>query len=192
MKPLIAAITILLAFASNASAQMNGQDVLAQIENTHESSLQASTTNAMSFQKVLEVSRAAERARVASALPALAQNMVATQEVGAAKLLYSGHPINMSASAGAGLNPLQQRSIDVHVTYNAYPVGGILNIRVELLPIFGGIGSAVRPTITREFAQAVDDFDDHFVGKTIVKLTDELAAEYAARPSNVVTDYAVK
>ena len=47
------------------------------------------------------------------------------------------------------------------------------------MPVFGGIGSAVRPTVSREFAQAVENFDDDFISDTILKLTNDLAAELA-------------
>jgi hypothetical protein len=182
MKTIIAAIVIVM-FAGSANAQNGVSGSIATSESTQARPLQATGESAdpLGFQKVLAISQAAERTTLASALPALAEKMVAEQGTGATEELRSKHVLNMGMNAGSGSNALQQRSINVHVTYDARPVGGILNIRVELVPVFGGIGSAVRPTVSREFAQAVDDFDDDFIAQTIVKLTDELATEYAAK-----------
>ncbi|HET6401918.1 MAG TPA: hypothetical protein VFH95_11035 [Candidatus Kapabacteria bacterium] len=182
MKPLIAAIVVMM-FASSANAQGSVSTAVVKAQSTEAPTLQATNESAdpLSIQKVLAISRAAERATIAGELPALAQKMVSEQGDGATELLRAGQVLELAESASAGTNALQQRSINVRVKYDARPVGGILNIRVELIPIFGGIGSAVRPTISREFAEAVNDFDDDFIGQTIVKLTDELAAEYAAK-----------
>ena len=182
MKPLIAAFAITV-FAVSANAQMNSLAAIDNNESTQASALQTTVENAntMSFKEVLALSRTAERTSIAQTIPTVIKNMVAEQGPGATELLRSGRELDMAASVGTDLNPLQQRSVNVKVTYDARPVGGILNIRVELVPVFGGIGSAVRPTESREFAQAVNDFDDDLIGQTIIQLTDELAAEYAAK-----------
>jgi hypothetical protein len=118
---------------------------------------------------------------LARTLQVTAAKLVTDHMNGSTELLRSGHSLDLIATLGIENNPMEQQSVDVHVTYDARPVGGILNIRVELVPVFGGIGAAVRPTISQEFAQAVDDFDDDFIGDTITKLTDELATQIAAR-----------
>jgi len=181
MKPLIAAITVIM-FATAANAQMKATADLAKTEST-QGALQATdqTANAMSFQKVVSLSRAAERETIANTLPTLTADLVAQHVSGATELLRSGQVLDISASTGTDQNAMQQRSINVHVSYDARPVGGILSVRVELVPVFGGIGSAVRPMISREFAQAVNDFDDDFIGQTISQLSAELSAEYAAK-----------
>src|SRR5665213_2754797 len=172
MKPLIAAIVIVMC-AGSANAQSGVTAAIATPQSTQSRVLRATdeTASPISFEKVAVISRAAERATLASELPALAEKMVAEQGTGATEELRSKHVLDLTMNAGSGSNALQERSISVHVTYDARPVGGILNIRVELVPVFGGIGSAVRPAVSRQFAQAVDDFDDDFIGQTIVKLT---------------------
>ncbi|MFI5201548.1 MAG: hypothetical protein ACHQNE_04120 [Candidatus Kapaibacterium sp.] len=182
MKPLIAAIAITV-FAVNANAQMNSPVAIANSGSTQASALQTTVENAntMSFKEVATLARAAERTSIAQSIPTVVKKMVDEQGAGATELLRSGRELDMAVSAGTDLNPLQQRSVNVSVTYDARPVGGILNIRVELVPVFGGIGSAVRPVVSREFAQAVNDFDDDLIGQTIIQLTDELASEYASK-----------
>jgi hypothetical protein len=105
------------------------------------------------------------------------ERLVSNQSNGSTELLRSGKALDLSTTMSGGTGLFDKESINVHVAYNARPVGGILNIRVELVPVFGGIGSAVRPTISRDFAQAVDDFDDDFITQTILKLTVDLSSE---------------
>lgn len=123
----------------------------------------------------------AQSESTATALEATAAKLVSDNASGSTEVLRTGAPLDMTATLGPQANPMDQQSVNVHVTYDARPVGGILNIRVELVPVFGGIGSAVRPTISREFAQAVDNFDDDFIGDTITKLTNEISTQLGAK-----------
>lgn len=138
------------------------------------------TPEEISAQKVQMDVKPSKRSLMADSMQAATEKLVSDHAVGSTELLRSGSVLELSTMMGGIHSALEQHSINVHVTYDARPVGGILNIRVELVPIFGGIGSAVRPTISREFAQAVDNFDDDFISETIMKLTNDLATELAS------------
>jgi hypothetical protein len=169
-----------MVLAGSASAQMN---LTAALAGSPQRALHVNDAmpNAMSFQKVVSLSRASAREALATSLPQVASQLVTDHANGSTELLRTWQVLDMTATVNADHGVTEQHSVNVHVSYDARPVGGILSIRVELVPIFGGIGAAVRPTATREFAQAVDDFDDDFIGQTITKLTNELAAEFAAK-----------
>ncbi len=122
-------------------------------------------------------SKTYKRGIIPDSLVQATERLVSNQSNGSTELLRSGKVLDLSTTMSGGSGLFDRESINVHVAYNARPVGGILNIRVELVPVFGGIGSAVRPTISRDFAQAVDDFDDDFITQTILKLTVDLASE---------------
>jgi hypothetical protein len=123
------------------------------------------------------LSKTYKRGIIPDSLVQATERLVSNQSNGSTELLRSGKVLDLSTTMSGGTGLFDRESINVHVAYNARPVGGILNIRVELVPVFGGIGSAVRPTISRDFAQAVDDFDDDFITQTILKLTVDLSSE---------------
>ncbi len=125
--------------------------------------------------------RTSAREVTISGLKDAIEKMVAEHANGSTDILRSGQSIHLVADINDNLGATERHSVNVQISYDARPVGGILNIRVELVPDFGGIGSAVRPAASREFAQAVDSFDDDFIGQTITNLTNELAAEFAAK-----------
>src|SRR5665213_3341316 len=128
MKPLIAAIVITM-IATGASAQVQLPAALPQSGSAQTSTLHSTDENAntMSFNEVLALSKAADRSFIAEAIPEAAKKMVAEQGAGATDLLRSGRVLDLTESAGAAVNPLQQRSVNVRVSYDARPVGGILN-----------------------------------------------------------------
>jgi hypothetical protein len=190
MKHFIAAIAIALGLAGQASAQSNldvQQKNIASVSITHEfaSRVMDATPGAIAVQKVeaektVAIAKASQRSLMADSMQVATEKLVSDHAAGSTELLRSGSVLELATTMGGIHSAMEQHSINVHVTYDARPVGGILNIRVELVPVFGGIGSAVRPTISREFAQAVENFDDDFISETIMKLTNDLATELAS------------
>jgi cytochrome bd-type quinol oxidase subunit 1 len=183
MKALIAIIAISMAFAGRVSAQ-NATDVhpmnLAALVGTPENAADLTDpASVVSVQKI-QSAKMVQNALIADSMQVAAQKLVTDHADGSTELLRSGSVLELSTTMGGVHSALEQHSITVHVTYDARPVGGILNIRVDLVPVFGGIGSAVRPTISKEFAEAVENFDDDFISQTIMKLTNDLATELAA------------
>jgi hypothetical protein len=191
MKHFIAAIALSMTFAGLASAQsasiapsnaMTAPSMSLAFAGTPENTslVKDATPVEVSTQKVqVANARASQRSLMADSMQAATSKLVSDHANGSTELLRAGSVLELSTTMGGVHSALEQHSINVHVTYDARPVGGILNIRVELVPVFGGIGSAVRPTISREFAEAVENFDDDFISETIMKLTNDLAAELA-------------
>jgi hypothetical protein len=181
MKAIIAAIAISMAFAGLASAQSASiapSMSLAYAGTAENASSEAvATPAAINTEKTQAAAKASQRRLMADSMQVVTSKLIADNASGSTELLRSGNVLELSTTMGGVHSALEQHSINVHVTYDARPVGGILNIRVELVPVFGGIGSAVRPTVSREFAQAVENFDDDFISDTIMKLTNDLAAE---------------
>jgi len=71
--------------------------------------------------------------------------------------------------------------MNVRVNYEKRPVGGILTVRVELVPNFCGIGSASRPIAYREHAQALDNLQEDMIGAIVSDLSHQLGDRYAAQ-----------
>lgn len=181
MKPLIASLLVLTFATTAATAQMRLAATIESSESPTAAALPINHANSMTTQQVVAMERTAERASLAETISSVTSKMLAEHISGATETLRDGQSLDMSAMTRIEGSIVDQRSINVHVTYDPRPVGGILNIRVELVPLFAGIGSAVRPTISREFAQAVDDFDDDLISQTITQLSGELAKEYAQK-----------
>ncbi len=186
MKAIIIAAAIGAMLAGTASAQMmdgstQSQSAFATLLTDSEPSVGTEPIGQMPPVTMKPVVITTAKVDIGKTVQEIAAKMMAESAEGSTDLLRSGKPLDLIATLGPGPNPMEQQSVNVHVTYDARPVGGILNIRVELVPVFGGIGAAVRPTISREFAQAVDDFDDDFISSTITKLTDELATQLAVK-----------
>ncbi len=181
MKTIIAAIAISMAFAGLASAQGTALAPTMSLAYAGTPEVPGSVNDAkpvaVPAEKVQADAKPSQRTLMADSMEAVTSKLVSDHTSGSTELLRSGSVLELSTTMGGVHSALEQHSINVHVTYDARPVGGILNIRVELVPVFGGIGSAVRPTVSREFAQAVDNFDDDFISDTILKLTNDLANE---------------
>jgi hypothetical protein len=174
MKTFIAIIAISMGLAGRASAQT---DLAYAGTPEYTTPVAELTPGAISIEKAAKI---AENRIMADSLLQSTTRLVANRSNGSTELLKTGNVLELTTTMGGVHSALEQHSVNVHVTYDARPVGGILNIRVELVPVFGGIGSAVRPTISRQFAEAVEYFDDDFIAQTILKLTNDLASELAS------------
>ncbi len=180
MKYIIAATIMTMALAGRASAQSandHSSMPMTAFAGTPETASEMANAiqSARSVPKATSPSEVAERESIANSLKQVVLKLVADHATGSTELLRTGQALDLMATVGTEHSAMEQQSVNIRVTYDARPVGGILNIRVELVPVFGGIGSAVRPSIIRQFAQAVDNFDDDFIGQTITTLTGELA-----------------
>jgi hypothetical protein len=178
MKALITASFLIAMSAVTGHTQVNPQR--ADLPTQLSAKVADSKASAMSFAQLISITKSSVRENIASSLTKVTDDLIKDQVAGASEVLRAGGTVSFAATVNAKENITEQHSVNVRVSYDARPIGGILNIRVELVPVFGGIGSASRPVISREFAEAVDDFDDDAVSQTIGRLTRELAAEYAA------------
>lgn len=82
---------------------------------------------------------------------------------------------------------IDEETLNVKISYDARPIGGILNVQVSMTPSFRGVGVATRPTISRSTAIAVDELNDATVQKLVRELTLELQAELALENSRELT-----
>jgi hypothetical protein len=76
---------------------------------------------------------------------------------------------------------LSQNRIEVKVQYDPRPIGGILNIRLELMPIFSGIGITNRPIAVKVDAEAIDNLTEDQLSTIIDHLSQKLAAEVQSK-----------
>jgi hypothetical protein len=136
----------------------------------------------MSAEQVKQISQTSVRDRVALSLREIGNSFYSDAVRGIVDGLGQGGTRTFTApipTTSASLT--MQSSLNVSVKYDRRPLGGVLCIRVDIVPAFSGIGSSTRPIASRQFAQAVDDFDDHFVATTVTRLTNELSSEIATK-----------
>ncbi len=182
MKPLFATIAIVMALAGRASGQ-NALDVspLSLPANSWftqlSSHLEEPPLSLINLSDERSDPKFSPNKHLPDSVQAAIFKLVADHASGSTELLRSGGVIELSTRIGNLRSAFDQHTITVRVSYDARPLGGILNIRVQLVPVFDGIGSALRPTISREFAEAVDYFDDDLIAQTIEKLSKEMATE---------------
>jgi hypothetical protein len=77
-------------------------------------------------------------------------------------------------------NALEGTNFNVRVSYEARPVGGILQVNVELVKGFSGIGMSVRPIARESFTQAIDEFSQELTDKVVGDLKASLTAKFEA------------
>ncbi len=146
--------------------------------------LQIQVTNAsaivMSAAEVTSVVRGAARQSVAESLSAIATTSINHHLEGASEILRSGGVVQFSTAVCSKDQLTNRRLANVRVRYDSRPIGGIVTVRVELVPLFAGVGAASRADISRDYAQAVDSFDDEAISNTIIRLTHDMAADYAS------------
>lgn len=136
-----------------------------------------------------------ESVQTKSSMPNAASDVVRSE---AAELRSTADKIASSFSAAAiekgavrvavpasadGLALVDEENLNVKVSYDARPIGGILNIEVSITPSFRGVGVATRPTISRSAARAVDELNDATVQEVVRELTLELQTEFTLQNS---------
>lgn len=86
--------------------------------------------------------------------------------------------VNMTSAQHT--SSLEGHAVKVNVSYDQRPIGGILNVKVEVLPKFVGIGVVPRAIAKKVLATAVDNLDDAQVAEIIAQMTKEIAQEMAS------------
>jgi hypothetical protein len=164
----------------------NAQDVKAQ-EGTLPTTLTSRVSNeksqVMSFDEVKAITESSIRAAVGTQLAGVTADEVNKKLGPTLEKFEKGEAIgfSMSVSGYAAHSITEQHMMNVKVSYEARPIGGILTVRVELVPVFSGIGSASRPIAVRELSQAVDYLDEDMLGPIVSELSHELGSEYAGK-----------
>jgi hypothetical protein len=173
---LVALVAALVALPGIAGAQNTVQPAL----DVHAADAKATT---MSFDRVRSITTGAVREAIGNQLGAISAEDIAKKLEGSFDALRNGSTVGFhtTVSSLANHSITEQHVMQVKVAYEPRPIGGILTVRVELVPVFAGIGSASRPTAVREVSQAVDNFDEDAIGEMVAGLSHEIGQEYAAK-----------
>ena len=187
MKTTIAALiasAVVTSVAITASAQPNDrpQTQRAALPESY-ATLATVEHPAMSFAEVKAITESSVREAISDHLRGITASEMTDRITNSFRDITGGNPVSFSApiSGLSGHSITEQYSMNVTVHYEPRPIGGILSIRVELLPVFCGIGSASRPAAYRELSRAVDDLDEDALGEAVSSLTHDLGEEYATR-----------
>ena len=137
----------------------------------------------MSFEEVKSITKSSIREAIGAELEGLTTNEVNKKLGESIEKLANGIMIGFSTpvSVLGARSITEQHTINVKATYEKRPIGGILTIKVEVVPVFSGIGSASRPIAIKELSQAVDNLDEDSLGSIISELSHKLGEEYAAK-----------
>ena len=74
---------------------------------------------------------------------------------------------------------LEEQTVNVKVSFEERPVGGILTVRASMTPSFRGVGVSTRPAISRSVAMAVDEVNQNLINEIVRELTSEINGEFA-------------
>ncbi len=181
-----AAAAAVIMLASTASAQTVAAVAVAQSQSadvttalTFRSSNSSNSLSAKSVEEIANRAQSHEVSCMASMIPQAAS--VLTSEVSTQlSEISNGVAKSFSTSLLKGADVMDQRSITLKVTYEPRPIGGILNIRVDLVPVFAGIGGASRPAATRSTAMAVETVTQDAIQEIVNRLSAEIAGEFQA------------
>ena len=137
----------------------------------------------MSFDAVKSITQGSVREFVGEQLGTMNQSAIQSKINAEYEKLASGQPVSFGASiAGLAAHSVtEQHAMHVSLKYDARPIGGILTIRVELVPVFSGIGAASRPTALKTITQAVDRLDEESLGTIVSGLIHQMGSDYAAK-----------
>jgi len=175
----------LLLGQENASAQSNQAPQTQKNAVMTNYAFQASNAKSqvMSFEDLKAITESSIREAVGSQLKSVNAEEVNRKLAGSFDALVGGKAVSFSApvSGLAAHTVTEQHSMNVQVRYESRPIGGILTVRVELVPVFCGIGSASRSIAFREMSQALDNLEEDGVGEVVAELSHQLGSDYASK-----------
>jgi hypothetical protein len=79
---------------------------------------------------------------------------------------------------------LKEQKLNVVLNYDGQPVGGILSVRVDLVPVFSGIGVSNRPLASKTYVAAVDQLENTNINEIVTELAKQIANDFRALASN--------
>ena len=137
----------------------------------------------MSFDEVKAITESSIREAVSRQLKTVDADEVNNRLAGTFEALVNGKIVSFAApmSGTEAHTVTEQRTMNVRVVYEQRPVGGILTVRVELVPNFCGIGAASRCVAYREHSEALDNLEPEEIGRVVADLCRQLGEDYAAR-----------
>jgi hypothetical protein len=137
----------------------------------------------MSFDEVKAITQGSVRDIVGQQLGSVTAEAINAKLAGKFQTIASGHEVSFTqlASSGAAHSITEQHTVQVNVKYEARPIGGILTVKVELVPLFNGIGSASRPVALKTISTSVDNLEEDALGMIVSDLMHQLGSEYAAK-----------
>jgi hypothetical protein len=84
------------------------------------------------------------------------------------------------------MRPMRLRlTVEVLVEYEERPIGGILRITADLLPMFTGIYSSLRPLVSNDYAEAVDYLDVDEIANVVHERIQKLGEQYTLRNTHM-------
>src|ERR1035437_8197351 len=178
------AIAALLGFAKTSGAHEvhPGAQPLADATSL-EFQASNSKSSVMSFETVRAITQSSLREAIGLQLNNITAAEIADKLRGGYETLKQGQTIGFNAPVAALATRAitEQHIMQVMVGYQPRPIGGILTIKVALVPLFCGIGAACRPIAVREVSEAVDNLDEDGLGEVVAGLAHQLGSVYAAK-----------
>jgi hypothetical protein len=163
----IAAFAVLTVFGLSSSIQAQSVTEAAEIK-----SMPAGST---SESKVVK-SQAMSEAFIAQVANLEAAAVEAVSSISKEQLLAGGAKVTFKSADARKL--VEEEVVNVKVSFDERPIGGILSVQVSMTPSFRGVGVSTRPTVSRSVAMAVDQLDDHTVQMLVAELSQQIQEEY--------------
>jgi hypothetical protein len=145
----------------------------------------ASNSNApvMSLAEVEAMTESSFQQTISNDLQRVTADEVDGELIGLFDDLAAGKTVSFASrlTGPPGHSMTEQYSMNVVLLYQRRPIGGILMVKVELVPPFCGLGSAIRPIAIRKTAEAVDNLEPDDLGEIVSRLSHQLGTDYAAK-----------
>jgi len=175
----ILVLAVVAFFGSNAYAQTSAMSHPFVFDG-HEQKAISQTADSREMLRVIKNATSTALIQEANTLMASQTQQVLTSKVsGVVKDIQAGSEKSFTLNMNNNASVAEGHAVKVEVSYDQRPIGGILNVKVELMPKFVGVGVAPRAIAKKTMATAVDNLNDSEVSQIITTLTQELAQEIA-------------
>lgn len=180
----IVAATLFVGSFSNASAQsvqgVSNQPATQKLAIPVFSESRATSERARQSTDIAMIQNSAVRSSLveqAAELSTTTMNTILPELQNRLSSIDQGGALQFVVNSDQSVSLLDQYTIEVKVSYDPRPVGGILNVKVNLVPVFSGVGIANRPVASRAMARAVDQISEESISVIVKDLSKDLAAE---------------
>ncbi|MFI5201182.1 MAG: hypothetical protein ACHQNE_02195 [Candidatus Kapaibacterium sp.] len=179
----IAALSVALATLAAGPRLAAPQGVQTPIQTSLVFHASNSIAPLLSFEEVQAITESSIRDAIADGLECITREEVNNKLTGQFEDLAEGRPIKFASrlSNRSAHSITELYAVNAVLQYERRPLGGILTVKVELVPAFCGLGSAIRPIATRETAEAFENLEPDDLGKIVSELSHQLGIDYAAK-----------
>jgi hypothetical protein len=118
-------------------------------------------------------------------LPKTAVDLTASNLVNSLGTIANGEVVSFCLNLNvADRSVIKEQKLNVVINYDGQAIGGILTVKVDLVPVFSGVGVSNRPLASKTFVAAVDQLENTSINDIVTDLSKQIANDFRALASN--------